>query len=100
MRTGITVLGAICALCLVSARIALAEPVKGPGAARMAKPSIHASDQHASGGGARDDAALKVKVPSADAYTCSGGTCETQARGGNAPTPPKSSYTCSGGTCE
>jgi hypothetical protein len=100
MKKPIAPLAMFFALSLASAQAALAEPAKHTGAARVAKPASQANDQHASAAATRDDTAIKVKTPSADAYTCSGGTCETQVRGGNAPTPPKSSYTCSGGTCE
>jgi hypothetical protein len=97
MKTPLTTL---CALSLAIAWPALAEPAKHPGAARTAKPSAQANTPHSDNAVARDDSAIKVKTAPADAYTCSGGTCETQARGSNTPTPPKSSYTCSGGTCE
>jgi hypothetical protein len=100
MRNRINTLATLCALSLAMAQTALAEPTKRPSAARMTKPSPQANNQHTDGDGARDETPIKTKSPVVDSYTCSGGACETQARGGNPPTPPRSSYTCSGGTCE
>jgi hypothetical protein len=87
-------LGMISALGFALMQQAYAEPVKHPGPARAAKPAPKVEDN------AREDSAPRLKPPAADSYTCSGGTCESQARAGNAQAPSKSSYTCSGGTCE